>query len=167
MRPRTLLLVVPALSMLAVGLSAGTDREPVPTFTGEDLDRMFGPAPAGPSELVDKTQPEDWRWVEQFLDRQYSRIDADRRYNLRNREIDMVERRVERPLRTYGTLLWGRGYYSPWRHGAGRRDHGWGHDGDRMPTVTGRLAYDRAMGLGVREGGAYHGGSSRRGGRTK
>lgn len=167
MRPRTLLLVVPAISMLAVGLSAAMDREPVPTFTGEDLDRMFGPAPAGPSELVDKTQPEDWRWVEQFLDRQYSRIDADRQHNLRSREVDIVERRIDRPSRTYGALLWGRGYYAPWRNGAGRGDYGRGHRADRTPSVTVRPAYDRAMGLGFRDVGSHDGGSSRRGGRAK
>jgi hypothetical protein len=165
MRSRFLFLVVPAISVLAVGLSAATDREPVPTFTGEDLDRMFGPAPAGPSELVDKTRPEDWRWVEQFLDRQYERIDAERQYELRTREIDIAEHRVEHPTRTHGTLLWGRGYYSPWGYGTG-------YHGDRTPSVTGRAAYDRAMGLGarpiannVRVAGAGRGGGHHPGGR--
>ncbi len=119
---------------------------------------MFGPAPAGPSELVDKTQPEDWRWVEQFLDRQYSRIDADRQYNLRNREVDIVEH----PPRTYGTLPWGRGYYAPYWNDAGWRDNGRGHRGDRTPSVTSRPAYDRAMGLGVRAGVSHRSGGGRR-----
>jgi len=158
MRARILLLVVPALSMIAVGLSAATDREPVPLYTGEDLDRMFGPAPAGPSELVDKTRPEDWRWVEQFLDRQYSRIDADRQYGLRSREVGVAERRVEHPTRIYGSLLWGRGYPAVWWNGSGARDYGPVHRGDRTPTVTGRAAYDRAMGVGPSRGGGSRGG---------
>jgi len=158
MRTRFLLLAVPALSMIAVGLSAATDREPVPLYTGEDLDRMFGPAPAGPSQLVDKARPEDWRWVEQFLDREYSRIDADRQYDLSSREVDIVERRAEHPTRTYGSLLWGAGYPSLWWNGSGGRDYGPVHRGDRTPTVVGRTAYDRATGDGVGRGGLTGGG---------
>jgi len=150
--------------MVAVGLSAATDREPVPLYTGEDLDRMFGPAPAGPSQLVDKARPEDWRWVEQFLDREYSRIDADRQYDLSSREVSIAERRVERPSRTYGSLLWGGGYPALWWNGAGRRDYGPGHRGDRMPTVAGRAVYDRAMGESARSGGTHRGGGSHGGG---
>jgi hypothetical protein len=167
MRPRFLLLVVPALSMIAVGLSAATDREPVPLYTGEDLDRMFGPAPAGPSELVDKARPEDWRWVEQFLDRQYARIDADRQYDLSSREVAVDERLVEHPTRTYGSLLWGGGYPAVWWNGSGARDFGPVHRGDRTPTVTSRLAYDRAMGAGVSRGGMHRGGSRGGGHRSK
>jgi len=144
--------------MIAVGLAAATDREPVPLYTGEDLDRMFGPAPAGPSRLVDKTRPEDWRWVEQFLDREYSRIDADREYDLSSREVDIAERRVEKPSRIYGSLLWGGGYSAGWWNGAGGRDCGSLHRGDRAPIVASRVAYDRAMGEGTRRGGTPAGG---------
>ncbi len=151
--------------MIAVGLSAATDREPVPLYTGEDLDRMFGPAPAGPSQLVDKAKPEDWRWVEQFLDRQYSRIDADRQYDLSSREVDIAERRVERSTRTYGSLLWAGGYPSLWWNGAGGRDYRTVHRGDRTPTVASRVAYDRATGEGGRRGGTHPGGGSHRGGK--
>ena len=153
--------------MIAVGLSAATDREPVPLYTGEDLDRMFGPAPAGPSVLVDKARPEDWRWVEQFLDREYSRIDADRQYDLGSREVNIAERQVERPSRTYGSLLWGTGYPALWWNGAGGRDYGLGHRGDRMPTVGGRVAYDRAMGGGISRGGLHRGGGHGGGHRSK
>ncbi len=157
--------------MIAFGLAAATEREPVPLYTGEDLDRMFGPAPAGPSLPVDKTRPEDWRWVEQFLDREYARIDADRKYDLSSREIDIAEQRVERPSRIYGSLLWGGRYPAVWWDGAGARDYGPVHRGDRAPIVTRRVAYDRAMGEGARRGGTRggtrHGGSSHGGGRSK
>jgi len=109
MRPSTLL-VASAVLTVSIGLAAASDAEQVPLYTGEDLDRMFGPAPSGPSVPVDKSRPEDWRWVEQFLDRQYARIDADRQNDLSNREVAIAERQAETPERTYGgSLLWGWG----------------------------------------------------------
>ena len=121
MRPRFLLLVVPALAMIAVGLAGATESDPVPLFTGDDLDRMFGPAPVGPSRLVDKARPEDWRWVEQFLERENSRIDDDRRFELSRRQADLAERRIDRFSRPRGSLLWGGGYPALWWNGAGAR----------------------------------------------
>ena len=141
MRPLSLLFVVPALALIAGNLAVATDREPVPLYTGDDLDRMFGPAPAGPSSPVDKSRPEDWLWVEQYLDRQYARIDADREHDLSSREVGIAERRVEHPTRTYGSLPWGAGYPALWWNGEGRR-----HDG---PVHRG----DRAVGAGARRGG--------------
>jgi len=165
MRPWCLLFVVPALAMIAVGLAAATDREPVPLYTGEDLDRMFGPAPAGPSHPVDKTRPEDWRWVEQFLDREYARIDADRQYDLSSRQVDISARRVERPSRIYGgSLLWGGGYPAAWWNGAGGRDSGPQHSGARAPSGAYRNPYAQAMGEGAWGGGIPRGGSSHRNG---
>ncbi len=150
MRRLPLLLVVPALALIAGRLALATDREQVPLFTGDDLDRMFGPAPAGPSRLVDKTRPQDWLWVEQYLDRQYARIDADRQYDLSSREVGIAERQVERPQKTYGSRPWGVGYPALWWNGEGRRHDGPVHRGDRRPTVA-------------RRDGTRHGGSSHRG----
>ena len=91
MRPWSAVFVLLAAGALAIGVAAAADQDSVPLYTGEDLDRMFGPAPAPPSEPVDKSRPEDWRWVEEFLARQYSRIDADRQYELSNRSLEIDE----------------------------------------------------------------------------
>lgn len=91
MRPWSAVFVVFAVGSLAFGVAAGGDNDSVPLYTGEDLDRMFGPVPAPPSEAVDRSRPEDWRWVEEFLARQYSRIDADRQYELSNRSLEIDE----------------------------------------------------------------------------
>jgi hypothetical protein len=130
MRPWRLASVISSVLMAGLGFAVAADREEVPLYTGEDLDRMFGPAPASPSVPVDKTRPEDWRWVEQFLDRQYARIDADRQHDLSRREVDIAEGRQEEPSEFYGGSLlwrWGGGYsrYGGWNvtgPGYGRGD---------------------------------------------
>ena len=167
MRLWSLLFAAPVIASVAIGLTAATDREPVPLFTGEDLDRMFGPAPAGPSQPVDKARPEDWRVVEQFLDREYARIDADRQHDLSSREFDRSTRRVEDPSRIYGSLLWGGGYPAAWWNGAGGGHCGPSHRGDRAANVAYRNAYSWATGNGGRPGGSGrmpHGGQSHRNG---
>jgi hypothetical protein len=113
--------------MAGLGLSVAADREQVPLYTGEDLDRMFGPAPASPSVPVDKSRPEDWRWVEQFLDRQYARIDADRQHDLNSREMGIAEGRDNEPSGYYGgSLLWGWGGGYPGYGGWNGRGVGFG-----------------------------------------
>jgi hypothetical protein len=91
MRPWSAVFAVFAASAVAFGVAAAGDDDSVPLYTGEDLDRMFGPVPAAPSEPVDKSRPEDWRWVEEFLARQYSRIDADRQFELSSRSLEIDE----------------------------------------------------------------------------
>ena len=93
-----------AASLLLAG-TAALAEESVPVYTSEDLDRMFGPPPAPVSEPVDKSGPEDWGWVEGYLDRQYARIDADRQYELQKRTLDIAEER------TYTGRTYGGGYY--------------------------------------------------------
>lgn len=158
MRSWILSLVVPALAALAIGAPAAADRESVPLYTGEDLDRMFGPVPAGPSIPTDKTRPEDWRWVEQFLDREYARIDADRRHDLDSRQVDIAAGQFDEPEPFYGgSLLWGTGYPYPasrWNvagpgRGYGRRD--------------GAAACNGSRGLEIRAAGTTRGGVSARG----
>ena len=130
MRLRGLAFAIPTLVLAGLGLAVAADREQVPLYTGEDLDRMFGPPPASPSVPVDKSRPEDWRWVEQFLDREYARVDADRRHDLSRREVDIAERREDEPSQFYGGSLlwgWGGGYpgYGGWNvtgPGYGRQD---------------------------------------------
>ena len=63
MRPSTLLFSVPAVAMVAIGIAGAAEPDSVRVFTGDDLDRMFGLAPAQPSDPVDKTRPEDWIWI--------------------------------------------------------------------------------------------------------
>jgi hypothetical protein len=120
MRLWMLPLALPVAATLAIGFAAAADGDIVPVYTGEDLDRMFGPAPPGPSDPVDKTRPEDWRQVEQFLDREYARIDADRRHDLDRREIDASSRREDDSSRLYGSMIWG-GYPWAWWNGGDRR----------------------------------------------
>lgn len=97
--------------MAAVGTLASSEQDPVPVYTNDDLDRLLGPPPAQPAEPVDKSGPEDWRWVEQFLDRQYSRIDADRRFELDRRSVDINAEQVERFRPGYGwPVAWRLGY---------------------------------------------------------
>ena len=84
---------VMAASMLLVA-SVAVAQEPAPVYTNEDLDRMFGPPPAPVSDPVDKSGPEDWGWVEGYLERQYARIDADRQYELDKRTLDIAEERT-------------------------------------------------------------------------
>jgi hypothetical protein len=156
-RPWSLLFVVPAIAMVAIDIAAAADQDPVPLFTGEDLDRMFGPAPAAPSDPVDKTRPEDWRWVEQFLDRQYTRIDADRQYDLDRRVVDVRTLEVEQPWAIYGRpVAWGLGYpASTWWNVVGGHYAASSYDGYRGPYRTYRSPNAWATG----------GGEARRGGR--
>ena len=96
-----------AASVLLAGSVALAD-EPVKVYTSEDLDRMFGAPPPTVSDPVDKSGPEDWGWVEGYLDRQYARIDADRQYELQKRTLDIAEERTYTG-RHYGG--YGYGYY--------------------------------------------------------
>jgi hypothetical protein len=95
--------VIAASVLLAA--STAMAQEPVKVYTNDDLDRMFGPPPPPVSEPVDKSGPEDWGWVEGYLERQYARIDADRQYELDKRVVDIAEER------TYTGSRYGYGYY--------------------------------------------------------
>ena len=154
MRRWIVFLVAPVVATVALGVPAAADQNPVPLFTGEDLDRMFGPAPAAPSDPVDKTRPEDWRWVEQFLDRQYTRIDTDRQYDLDRRVVDVGTSEVERPWSNYGRPAWGLGYpASTWWNVVGGHYAASSYDGDRGSYRAYRDPYAWATGGGVRPGG--------------
>ena len=74
--------------------SAVVADEGVPLYTNDDLNRMFGPPPSPVTDPVDKSGPEDWGWVEGFLDRQYARIDADRQYENQKRVLDIADERT-------------------------------------------------------------------------
>jgi hypothetical protein len=136
MRCRSLVFVVSAVATAAIGSAGAAEQNPVPLFTSEDLDRMFGPAPAQPRDPVDKSSPEDWRWVEAFLDRQYARIEADRQFDLRSREVDISAARVDEPARIYGgSSIWGGGYPAfAWRNWARRWSTPHGGHSNRIHT---------------------------------
>jgi hypothetical protein len=95
--------VLAASVLLAV--TAVVADEPVPVYTSEDLERMFGPPPPAVSEPVDKSGPQDWTWVEGYLDRQYARLDADRRYELDRRTVDIADERTLTRSPYYGGYL--------------------------------------------------------------
>lgn len=134
---------------------ADTLDETVPLYTGDDLDRMFGPPPPPVTDPVDKTRGEDWIWVESYLDRQYARIDADRRYELSRRVVDVAEERTERewvnrPLYGYASLglgypasTWWNGVYRSYATGGARacpkpqgQGHGQGRGHGRLKPRT-------------------------------
>jgi hypothetical protein len=131
MRPWRLVFLAPALAVAGLGLAVAAETEKVPVYTREDLDRMFGPAPASPSVPVDKSRPEDWRPIEQFLDREYARIEAQRQIDLNRREMEIATRQEESREYYGGSLLWGwgagyPGYDVDWKLGGpgfGRGDH--------------------------------------------
>lgn len=91
-----------AMAMAVWSRGALAAEEVVPLYTNEDLDRMFGPPPPSPSDPVDKSTPADWAWVEQFIDRQYARVDADRRYDLDRAALRVVDRRTDAGYGGYG-----------------------------------------------------------------
>jgi len=159
MRRFSALVVLPAVVSIAFGFALADDQSAVRTYTSEDLDRMFGPPPTQPSVPVDKSHPEDWRWVESFLDRQYARIDADRDYELRKLAVEPVEPYA--PVYAQ-SLPWGLGYpASTWwnvvassygvnTYWGGHGDHGHGHQSAGCTPA-------RPQG-GMWRGGAGHGG---------
>ncbi|HZN53877.1 MAG TPA: hypothetical protein VFB67_01025 [Candidatus Polarisedimenticolaceae bacterium] len=107
MRARALAAWVP-LTMLLTGASALAE-EPVPLYTSEDLDRMFGPPPPTQVAPIASSAPEDWAWIEQYIDRQYARIDADRQYDLNRAALRIADERTDVGA-GYGS---GYGYYYP------------------------------------------------------
>jgi len=154
-------LVVPAVASIAIGFALADEPAPVPVYTSEDLDRMFGPAPGPPSVPVDKSRPEDWRWVESFIDRQYARIDADRDYELRKLA-------VEPPAPVYtSSVVWGLRYpASTWWNVVASKygiDTHWGRHDD--PDRGFRCVDPPPVRFdGGNRGGGNRGGGNRRGG---
>jgi hypothetical protein len=110
---------------------------------------MFGPPPASPSVPVDKSRPEDWAWVERFLDREYARIDADRQYDLNRREVDYAVRDEHEPRDYYGgSLLWG------WGAGYGGYGSYGGYAGWNVTGPGYGRGDGRALGAAVCRGGS-------------
>jgi hypothetical protein len=110
---------VSAALVLALAVASGPARaadEEVPLYTNADLDRMFGKSePTAPSGPPSTTAEQDWHRVESFLDREYARLDAERKYELERRAL-----REAPPQADYynGYAAWGLGYpASTWWYG--------------------------------------------------
>ena len=114
MNKRVSAALVLTLAMASRPTRAAEDE--VPLYTNADLDRMFGKSePSAPSRVPSTTAEEDWGRVESFLDREYARLDADRKYELERRAL-----REEPPRADYyaGYAVWGLGYpASTWWYG--------------------------------------------------
>ena len=113
MRPgrRTCILGVALLATLASVDAAHSAPEPVRVYTNADLDRL-GPAPG--SSPVAATPVASWDEIERFLERQYARIDADRRNDLERRQSERNDVAAE-PVYSATTPLWYNWYYwGPW-----------------------------------------------------
>ena len=104
MRARWLAFSIPlAALMLGAPALAGED---VPVYTNEVLERMFGPPPPTQAAPIASSEPEDWAWIEHYIDRQYARIDADRNYDLNRAALRIADDR------TAAGTGYGYGYYS-------------------------------------------------------
>jgi hypothetical protein len=158
MRAARVAVVLVVVWLLAITVSAATDpgQDKPQLYTREDLDRMFGPAPAGPSDPVDKGALPDWGTIEQFLDRQYARVDADRQYEFNTHAIDIAAERTPRAGAYYGGYAaYGLGYpASTW----------WNHVWSQYRTAPyatyhgphgGGYPYRSVGGMGSRGGGGH------------
>ena len=105
MRARRLAVLIP-LTVLLLGVPALAD-EVVPVYTNEVLERMFGPPPPTQAAPIASSEPADWAWIEQYIDRQYARIDADRQYDLSRATLRIADDRTSQGGR-YG---YGYSYY--------------------------------------------------------
>jgi len=110
------LLVWPAM----VPSSARAEDGEVRLYTNIDLERF----PTLPASEVEASRPsaDEWRFVTDYLDRQYTRLDADREHSMeRDRaeaEVDLIRRQANR--RTYGLpVYWNR--FDSWNGAPGRR----------------------------------------------
>ena len=110
-----LVALVLALPALAVTITDG-----VPLYTNEDLTRMFGAPPKGPSVPVDKSKPEDWVAIQQFIDSQYARIDAERQYEMQRQSMMESSQVPHESSGGYYPGLYG-GYYGGYYPGYGPR----------------------------------------------
>lgn len=74
--------------------ASGADGETVPLYTNEDLEQ-FGPPAERSGVVVPRPDPAlQWKFVRQYLDRQYERIDAERQWRM-----ELVRMREEEEAR--------------------------------------------------------------------
>ena len=102
--------IVFSLLVMTFPVLAVTVTDGVPLYTNEDLNKMFGPPPKGPSVPVDKSKPEDWVAIQQFIDSQYARIDVERQYEMQLRSMDSSSQAPQEMSGGYYPGYYG-GYY--------------------------------------------------------
>jgi len=110
------------------------EDQAVRVYTNADLERF----PALPDSDVEASRPsaDEWRFVTDYLQRQYTRLDADRDYSLEREraeaEVDLIRSRANR--RTYGLpVYWNR--YDRWNGAPDTRPPGEGGIG-RLKRAT-------------------------------
>jgi len=125
--------IVFAALVLTLPALAVTMTDGVPLYTNDDLNKMFGPPPKGPSVPVDKSKPEDWVAIQQFIDSQYARIDAERQYDM---QVRAMAESSQAPQGMTG------GYYPGYYGGYGlyrNYGYGYGYPGSRRNSFVGRF----------------------------
>lgn len=112
MRWKRLILAVGIVTALAAPVWAGDDAgaDPVPMYTNEDLEKYGDLAASDPPKSYQDVDSPDWATVEKFLSRQYSRIDADRKWDM-DRQRVISERIAALSVRPRYTLPWAYPYY--------------------------------------------------------
>jgi hypothetical protein len=112
-------------------------------YTNADLDRL-GPGPAEPSRPISGADDPGWDYVQQFLDREHARLEADRLMDLeesrRAAENDALYELARE--RDYSVPYYGGYWYNPWV----------GVPGHHVGRGTGRNATNPGARPGVRPG---------------
>lgn len=118
MRWNRLILAVGIATALAASVWAGDDAasDPVPLYTNEDLEKYGDQTASDPPKSHQDVDSPDWATVEKFLTRQYSRIDADRKWDM-DRQRVISERIAALSVRPRYVLPWAYPFYR-YRHRA-------------------------------------------------
>jgi hypothetical protein len=118
-------------AMSAQAQSVGTvdDAEPVRVYTNADLERYAGEE-LPVSDVQGGMEDLGWEFVQNFIERQYEKINADRNFDLDRRmtdaEIDEIERRSRRQRYGLAYPIY-TGYYGYGRHAVAVPYSGNGH----------------------------------------
>ena len=139
------------LALVATGPVRAGDA--VPVYTNADLDRMFGKAPE-PSAKPYVDADADWQRVGAFLDREYARVDADRKHDI-DRASVRVETREENEFRGWPAGAWWGSY--PYYGGYYRTNPygGYGHPRAGGPYMTNPAPGARGSGFGRIHGSEF------------
>jgi hypothetical protein len=107
LRFRTSLVVA---ALVAAGPAAAGETPKV--WTNEDLERLFGPSEAsGPVAVDPERASRDQAFVEQFLERHYRLLEADKERDLRREEARTVA--AEEPEYSLAYAPWAGGWWWP------------------------------------------------------
>jgi hypothetical protein len=120
-----------ALVLTLVASTPVLAEETVHTYTTEELNQKYGRVP-GVSQPVDRAPLADWAVVQDFIDRQYARIDAERRYAMERQAADLQSQPLYRPEYS-GVAAWGYYYPTSTSWGCSGRDSGRSWAGYRDP----------------------------------